>query len=90
MAEGMLALAWGGGSWVSEYARNLPSLPKLRSRGIISKNKGTFYAAPPPRWVYADMITLNGTEYTNHGHGGLVYQSGEGAILNFTESNGGG
>ena len=90
MAEGMLTMVWGGGYWASKFARNYPRIPNLRSRGIISKNKGTFYAGPPPRWVYADMITVNGTEYTNHEHGGLVYQSVDGAVLNYTEWNRGG
>ena len=83
MAEGMLALVWGGGYWVSKHARNFPTT-KLTPRGITSKNKGTFYAKPPPRWVYADLITVNGTEYTNHKHGGLVYESNAGAVLNLT------
>ena len=93
--EGILGLSWGGGTWfANQAARDMLArggsggfvsgpIPKVRSkRGIRSQEKGTIYAQGPQKWVWPDVVVVNGTEYKGGG-GGLLYES-EGKMLNLT------
>ncbi|KAL8688745.1 MAG: hypothetical protein Q9218_005421 [Villophora microphyllina] len=88
--EGMKALVWGGGAWITRASNTLG----LRSNDVeiqpsgpqISKNRafykgGKFYASPPPRTRFPDSITVNGTTYTAHENSGLVYKDPAGNLL---------
>lgn len=93
--EGILGLVWGGGKWfASEAAANMVArggsgglvggTPKLGTkRGITSRLRGTVYAHGPSKWVYPDVVVVNGTRYSG-GREDLIYESGDGTSLNLT------
>lgn len=90
--EGILGLAWGGGSWfASDAAAKMigrggsggsTTFPRTK-RGIRASQKGTVYAQGPSEWVYPNMIEANGTNFTGGG-ASMVYQSIDGQVLNLT------
>ncbi|KAG7005808.1 hypothetical protein G7Y79_00017g041900 [Physcia stellaris] len=81
-AEGLLALAWGGGKWVSERGRNagLTGLGGLRRRSM-NPNEATAYLAPPAWWRYPDVITINGTDYLSSNTSALDYHDIDGHVV---------
>lgn len=83
MAEGMLGLVWGGGSWFSPQAKTvgIPGATRKSRRGRVSGLEGTVYSGPPPRWRYPDSVTLDGTKYESTNTSALDYYSAEGTLL---------
>lgn len=79
-AEGLRGLVWGGGNWFAD--KDGPSqCSQLHSkRGVISKDKGMVCATAPTLWKYPDLITANGTDYTDNSRGDLVYRSEDGEV----------
>lgn len=45
---------------------------------------GTVYITDPPREKYADLISINGTDYTDDGRGDMVYRDERGRALDFS------
>ncbi|KAL8789510.1 MAG: hypothetical protein Q9213_001123 [Squamulea squamosa] len=89
LIEGILGLVWGGGQWFGTAAvqqrYRQGGLKSKVKRGISSKDKGTVYAQPPPRWVYPDSVHVNGSEYMIvNSQDPPVYKDGGGRILNLT------
>ena len=111
-AEGVLGLIWEGGRWFSSPAAQgvLGSAPAAGGnwqvaggsgagngkRDIRSKEKGAVYVGPPHRWVYPNLIEVDGTTYTDGGADGvvragdeamedMVYKDSTGTILNLTD-----
>ena len=81
--QGVKKLVWGKDSW-SAASDGVP-LPKMAKRGIGKLNdwavKGTVYIAEPPRWIYPDVYTVNGTNFTDKGEG--IFKSEGGLVLDF-------
>ncbi len=94
--EGIVGLLWGKGSWfaspriatiLSGDNRAPPSRVNSRSRlrrDIRSLSQGRVWATPPPLTVYPDLILLRGIQYRDGGAGNLVYNDGNGVMLNLT------
>lgn len=96
--EGLLALAWGGGTWsasaaAQELMRDVHYGPQPKSqarwrRHIRSKARGSLYARGPIRNIMPDRVEFgNGTILTgDKGRGkGMFVDSGTGGMINFTE-----
>lgn len=98
-AQGIRALAWNGGhSWTSGstiirafYPRSLIS--RISKRSEIQRRSrrrwvqhGTAYITEPPREQYVDLIAVNGTDYTDEGHG--VYRDESGRALDLSSIQG--
>lgn len=88
--EGMKALVWGGGKWITGGASGMLDRRRkdagLMPRPQISNNRafykgGQFYASPPPAARFPDLITVNGTMYTAVGTNGTVYNDAAGKLL---------
>lgn len=45
---------------------------------------GTAYITEPPRELYADLISVNGTDYTDDGRGDMVYRDEKGRTLDLS------
>ncbi len=56
---------------------------ELMRRGVVSKDKGVVFAQPPPGVQWPDVITFNGTDYTETSEGGSVYKSADGQTIDF-------
>lgn len=84
-AEGVLALAWGGGEWVSERGREaaLTGGGGLKRRSM-NPNEATAYLAAPAWWRYPDVITINGTDYLSGNTSALDYHDVDGHVVNLT------
>ena len=79
--QGFRELVWGGGQWFAKGGGELVR-KRFAKRGIVSENKGTAYFTSPKYWKYADLIVVNGTNYTDDDRGDLIYRSDDGAVLN--------
>lgn len=86
MVEGLLGLAWGGGSWfISEKAKRLLGGGAGKGRrDIRSENKGNLWARSPMRECFPKWIDFNGTRYEDEGVEGKIYKDGGGQLLNTT------
>ncbi|KAL8927083.1 MAG: hypothetical protein Q9208_002629 [Pyrenodesmia sp. 3 TL-2023] len=86
MAEGLLGLAWGGGSWfISEKAKRLlGGVSRKGRRDIRSEVKAHLWARSPMRECFPKWIDVNGTRYEDEGTEGKVYKDGNGEVLNTT------
>ena len=56
---------------------------ELMKRGVVSKDKGVVFAQPPPGVQWPDVITFNGTDYTETSEGSPVYKSADGQTVDF-------
>ncbi|KAL8736473.1 MAG: hypothetical protein Q9166_000265 [cf. Caloplaca sp. 2 TL-2023] len=87
LVEGIFGLVWGGGQWFGSAAARRKYGGGLKSkvrRGIVPEKKGTVYAQRPPRWVYPDVINVNGTEYAKVRGQDLIYKDRDGIVLDLT------
>lgn len=82
--EGFLGLVWDGGQWLSRRVRSEFSGKFKRKRRIISGEKGTAYMTSLSRRRYPDLFAVNGTDYSDHCRGDLVYRIDGGEVLNVT------
>ncbi|KAL8899755.1 MAG: hypothetical protein Q9192_001421 [Flavoplaca navasiana] len=90
MAEGVLALAWGGGKWFATPAaqrllgRRDSSITRrtIAPRSIRSANEGDVYARPPVKGRFPTRIEIDGIEYSHTGT--LMYADGAGNRINLT------
>lgn len=57
---------------------------------IRSAERGLVFCRGPTRWTWVNVITVDGTEFKAEGGGTghAIYTSGDGRVLNFTESAG--
>ncbi|KAL8666763.1 MAG: hypothetical protein Q9202_001301 [Teloschistes flavicans] len=57
---------------------------------IRSPERGLVFCRGPTRWTWVNVIMVNGTEFKAEGGGTghAIYTSGDGRVLNFTESAG--
>ncbi|KAL8764629.1 MAG: hypothetical protein Q9194_006933 [Teloschistes cf. exilis] len=57
---------------------------------IRSAERGAVFCRGPRRWVWVNVITVNGTEFKadEGGKGDAIYTSGDGEVLNFTKGAG--
>ncbi|KAL8799357.1 MAG: hypothetical protein Q9182_005964 [Xanthomendoza sp. 2 TL-2023] len=96
MGEGILAMAWGGGSWFGDakaqsllgFAGSSGVGPRdVLPRDVRSRKKGKLWARPPLREVFPDLVEINGTRYARDGTSDIMYaatNSGA-APLNLTD-----
>lgn len=80
--QGVKGAVWGRGTW-SAASDGIP-FPKRRRRSEMPKlngraERGTAYISSPPRWIYPDVYTINGTDYLFQGN--ETYASRRGEIL---------
>lgn len=88
MAEGMLALIWGGGAWFgNSNARKVcfDRRPIEHRRDVHSTQKGRMCARSPPRTVYADVVEVRGEVYKGNGTDGVIYMDSRGGKVNLTQ-----
>lgn len=83
--EGIGALVRGGHKWSSHKVGISLSGSFPRKRAIISQDTGIAFLNGPPRWRYPDLISANGTNYTDDSRGDLVYRSENGAVLDLND-----
>lgn len=81
-----MAFVWGGGKWFASRGAASSIVPRDRveRRGLRIGVKGTAYAREPPKEIWPDLVTIDGTDYEEEGVGSLVYRSAEVGILNLT------
>ncbi|KAL8805450.1 MAG: hypothetical protein Q9200_005424, partial [Gallowayella weberi] len=82
MGEGILAMAWGGGSWFGDAkGQSLLGIvggtgvePRdIVPRDVRSRKKGKLWARPPLREVFPDLVEINGTRYAGNGTSDVMY-----------------
>lgn len=56
---------------------------ELVRRGVVSKDKGVVFAQPPAGVQWPDVVTFNGSEYTETSEGSPVYKSADGQTIDF-------
>ncbi|KAL8936943.1 MAG: hypothetical protein Q9216_004674 [Gyalolechia sp. 2 TL-2023] len=78
--QGVKRAVWGTDTW-SAASDGLPFPKRKRSGWIDRLNKhaqqGMAYISSPPRWIYPDAYTINGTEYAHQGNETYVSRLGE-------------
>lgn len=95
MGEGILAMAWGGGSWFGDpkarsYLGDVATSrvgPRSRlRRDVRSVNKGKLWARRPLKVAFPDVVEIDGTQYAGDGTGDMMYAATDsgGASLNLT------
>lgn len=88
--QGVKKMVWGsylnpmvlGADTWSAASDGIP-FPKRMKRERLNgyAQHGTAYIEPPPRWVYPNMYTVNGTNYTDTGV--RIYKDEDGVVLDF-------
>ena len=58
---------------------------RIVGRGVSGVEKGQVFVQPPSktRWVWPDVVKVNGTSYREETPGSPLYRSDDGRILDF-------
>ncbi|KAL8674954.1 MAG: hypothetical protein Q9168_000657 [Polycauliona sp. 1 TL-2023] len=91
MAEGVLALVWGGGKWFATPAAQkllgrrdtFTAGRRIASRGIRSAKKGDVYAYPPLNGRFPTRVQIDDVEYSHVGT--FMYADRVGNKINLTD-----
>ncbi|KAL8935483.1 MAG: hypothetical protein Q9211_004680 [Gyalolechia sp. 1 TL-2023] len=78
--QGVKRAVWGTDTW-SAAADGIPFPKRRRSSWTNRLNEharqGTAYISSPPRWIYPDVYTVNGTDYVHQGNETYVSRLGK-------------
>ncbi|KAL9001144.1 MAG: hypothetical protein Q9169_000327 [Polycauliona sp. 2 TL-2023] len=90
MAEGVLALVWGGGKWFASAAAqellgrgDTITGGRISARGIRAADRGDVYARPPLNGSFPTRIQIDGIEYSHVGT--FMYADRVGDKINLTD-----
>ncbi|KAL8640055.1 MAG: hypothetical protein Q9228_002980 [Teloschistes exilis] len=89
LLEAAAALLHEGSSLEIESKKGRKRKRRNVNSHIRSAERGAVFCRGPRRWVWVDVIRVNGTEFVaeegGSGKGKAIYRSGDGRVLNFTE-----
>lgn len=82
-----MGLVWGGGKWFAKGVEmaGVGGSVWMKTRGVVSSNKGTAYVRGPTRWKWPDEVMVNGTRYVADSAAGTLYHSTDGKVWNMTD-----
>lgn len=97
--EGMFALAWGGGKWISAAQQaqswinsaagsSATGLMRRMKRDRVRRDVRSSYHAHawigPPPWQYPGSVTIDGIQYTGGSGNDLMYKDPNGNTVDLT------